>query len=67
MPPLRRAHVSSPEPEGEDLSAKLMDLLVYAPIGLVLDAQSLAPDLARRGRQHTAAARQLGEIAVKQA
>ena len=43
----------------------LKDLLVYAPIGLILDAETVAPDLAKRGRQHTAAARQIGELAVK--
>jgi len=43
----------------------LLDILVYAPIGLLLDAQTVAPDLARRGRQHSAAARQIGEMAVK--
>ncbi len=49
----------------DELTEKLLDFLVYAPIGLVLDAQTVAPDLARRGRQHTAAARQIGEMAVK--
>ena len=43
----------------------LMDAFIYAPLGLTLDAQELAPDLARRGRQHAAAARQIGEFAVK--
>jgi len=47
------------------LLSSLADLIVYAPIGLTLDAQDLAPDLARRGRQHTAAARRIGEFAVK--
>lgn len=47
------------------LWSSLADLVVYAPIGLTLDAQDLAPDLARRGRQHTAAARRIGEFAVK--
>lgn len=56
---------STPDNESDDLTEKLLDLLVYAPIGLILDAQTLTPDLARRGRQHTAAARQLGEMAVK--
>lgn len=51
--------------EQDDVAARLMDLLVYAPIGLVLDAEALAPDLARRGRQHCAAARQIGELTVK--
>ncbi|MFV2039249.1 MAG: hypothetical protein ACC660_03300 [Acidimicrobiales bacterium] len=49
----------------DDLARKLLDLLIYAPIGLTLDAEALAPDLARRGRQHCAAARQIGELAVK--
>lgn len=47
------------------LWTSLADLVVYAPIGLTLDAQELAPELARRGRQHTAAARRIGEFAVK--
>lgn len=51
--------------QGRDKLEALLDLLVYAPIGLVLDAETVAPDLAKRGRQHTAAARKLGELAVK--
>lgn len=51
--------------DGPSLWSSLADLIVYAPIGLTLDAQDLAPDLARRGRQHTAAARRIGEFAVK--
>ncbi|MFN3217514.1 MAG: hypothetical protein ACE367_13550 [Acidimicrobiales bacterium] len=51
--------------DGSSLWSSLADLVVYAPIGLTLDAQDLAPDLARRGRQHTAAARRIGEFAVK--
>jgi hypothetical protein len=53
------------EGAGSSLWSSLADLVVYAPIGLTLDAQDLAPDLARRGRQHTAAARRIGEFAVK--
>lgn len=48
-----------------DAIEALLDLFVYAPIGLVLDAQQVAPDLAERGRRHTAAARQIGEMAVR--
>ncbi len=44
---------------------RLLDLLVYAPIGLTLDVATVGPDLARRGRQHAAAARQIGEFAVR--
>lgn len=51
--------------DDSNLWRSLADLVVYAPIGLTLDAQDLAPDLARRGRQHTAAARRIGEFAVK--
>lgn len=43
----------------------LLDALIYAPIGLTLDARDVGPDLAQRGRQHAAAARQIGELAVK--
>jgi hypothetical protein len=49
----------------EDPLERVLDLLVYAPIGLVLDFESLEPDLASRGRRHAAAARQIGEMAVK--
>lgn len=56
-------------PDGESaqksVSDLLLDLFVYAPIGLTLDSQELAPDLARRGRQHAANARRIGEFAVK--
>lgn len=52
-------------PEARKLTDLLLDALVYAPIGLTLDGQELTPELARRGRQHAAAARQIGEFAVK--
>ena len=53
------------EPRSDALSEKFLDVFLYAPIGLVLDSEALAPDLATRGRQHRAAARQIGELAVK--
>jgi hypothetical protein len=52
-------------PEDRGATDALLNLLVYAPIGLLLDAESLTPELARRGRQHSAAARQIGEMAVR--
>ncbi len=52
-------------PANTEAADKLLDLFLYAPIGLVLDADLLAPDLARRGRQHSAVARQIGELVVK--
>lgn len=65
------ANPSDAEPAGDDeadarkLTDLLLDAFVYAPIGLTLDGQELTPELARRGRQHAAAARQIGEFAVK--
>ena len=47
------------------LTEAVLDALVYAPIGLTLDGQELAPELARRGRQHAANARLIGEMALK--
>lgn len=44
---------------------QLADAFFYGPVGLVLDAQTVAPDLAKRGRQHVRAARVIGEFAVK--
>ena len=44
---------------------RMLDVLVYAPIGLGLDMESVGPDLARRGRQHVAVARQIGEFTVR--
>jgi hypothetical protein len=55
----------SERPGSPGLVDALMDAFIYAPLGLTLDAQEIAPDLARRGRQHAAAARQIGEFAVK--
>lgn len=56
---------SEPSADPKRLTDIVLDALVYAPIGLTLDGQELAPELARRGRQHAAAARQIGEFAVK--
>ena len=53
------------DPDARKLTDLLLDALVYAPIRLTLDGQELTPELARRGRQHAAAARQIGEFAVK--
>ncbi len=53
------------DPEDRSFTDVLLDAFVYAPIGFALDARDVQPDLARRGRQHAAAARQIGEMAVK--
>lgn len=54
----------------QDPLEQLLDLLVYAPLGLLLTARDLVPTLAERGRRHlgpqTTAARMVGEMAVAQ-
>jgi hypothetical protein len=54
----------------QDPLEQLLDLLVYAPLGLLLTARDLVPTLAERGRRHlgpqTTAARLVGEMAVSQ-
>jgi hypothetical protein len=41
-----------------------LDLLVYAPLGLALDARNLLPQLIDRGRSQVTLARTMGEYAV---
>lgn len=49
---------------------QLLDLLVYAPLGLLLEARDLVPKLAEKGRQRmggqVTVARMIGEMAVRQ-
>ena len=54
----------------QDPFEQLLDLVVYAPLGLLLSARDLVPTLAEKGRRHlgpqATAARMVGEIAVTQ-
>ncbi len=54
----------------QDPTEQLLDLLVYAPLGLLLEARDLVPKLAEKGRQRmggqVTVARMIGEMAVKQ-
>ncbi len=43
-----------------------MDLLVYAPLGLALEARTLMPTLIERGRNQVTMARMVGRFAVRQ-
>jgi hypothetical protein len=43
-----------------------LDLLFYAPIGLVLGAEEVIPQLIERGRQQVTMARMFGQFAVQQ-
>ncbi len=47
----------------ENLGEQLLDLFVYAPIGLLLEAKDLIPKLADRGRGQVALARLAGRVA----
>ena len=54
----------------QDPADQLLDLLVYAPLGLLLEARDLVPKLAEKGRQRmggqVTVARMIGEMAVRQ-
>ena len=54
----------------QDPFEQLLDLVVYAPLGLLLSARDLVPTLAEKGRRHlgpqATAARMVGEMAVNQ-
>ena len=54
----------------DDPGEQLLDLLVYAPLGLLLEARDLVPKLAAKGRQRmggqVTVARMIGEMAVRQ-
>ena len=43
---------------------QLLDLLVYAPLGLLGEARSLLPELAEKGRIRVGNARMMGQMAV---
>ncbi len=54
-------------PEREpDALENLLDLFVYAPIGLALDARELIPQLARRGKGQLDLAKVMGTLALRQ-
>ena len=54
----------------QEPAEQLLDLLVYAPLGLLLEARDLLPKLAEKGRQRmggqVTVARMIGEMAVRQ-
>ncbi len=49
--------------EEERLSDQVLDIFVYAPIGLALEARELIPKLADRGRGQVALTRLAGKVA----
>jgi len=48
----------------DDPFDRLLDLVVYAPIGALSGLLDAAPELAAAGRQRTAAARMFGRFAI---
>lgn len=54
----------------QDPAEQLLDVFVYAPLGLLLEARDLLPKLADKGRQRmggqVTVARMIGELAVRQ-
>jgi len=48
-----------------DLVGTALDLFVYVPLGLVLEAREMLPKLAERGRGQVAVARLVGRFAVR--
>ncbi|MEM9465740.1 MAG: hypothetical protein AAGA90_10225 [Actinomycetota bacterium] len=58
--------MSTAEPDGDDLAERLLDLVVYAPLGLALEAKDLLPKLAERGRGQIALTRLAGTVAARQ-
>ena len=54
----------------QEPAEQLLDLLIYAPLGLLMEARDLVPKLADKGRQRmggqVTVARMIGEMAVRQ-
>lgn len=53
------------EPTDDDLAEQLLDLFVYAPLGLALEAKEMIPKLAERGRGQVALTRLAGTVAAQ--
>lgn len=54
------------DPEHKPSVEAALDLLVYAPLGLALEARTLMPSLIERGRNQVTMARMVGRFAVQQ-
>jgi len=55
----------STPPEADKLVEAALDVFVYAPIGLLLEAREVMPRLAQRGRNQVALVRLFGRYAVQ--
>ena len=64
MAPSDEAEGETTGPEGPEPLDRLLDLCVFAPLGLALDARRVVPELAQQGRAQARMARMVGEFAV---
>ena len=51
--------------DDDELAERLLDLFVYAPLGLALEAKEMIPKLAERGRGQVALTRLAGTVAAQ--
>lgn len=54
------------ESEHKGAIEQLLDVVFYAPLGLVLNVEEVLPNLVQRGRQQVAMAKMFGQFAVQQ-
>ena len=53
------------ESDDDELAERILDLFVYAPLGLALEAKEMIPKLAERGRGQVALTRLAGTVATQ--
>ena len=58
--------MTASDPDHKASVEAALDLLVYAPLGLALEARTLMPTLIERGRNQVTMARMVGRFAVQQ-
>ena len=51
--------------DDDELAERILDLFVYAPLGLALEAKEMIPKLAERGRGQVALTRLAGTVAAQ--
>lgn len=56
---------TGPDDDGRSAAEQLADLVLYAPLGLTLEARRLFPEMAARGRRQILFTRTIGKFAVK--
>ena len=57
---------AGPTPDDRTPLDQVLDLVLYAPIGLALNAEEMVHQMAARGRQSVAAAKFIGQVAMQQ-